>query len=264
MRPKNSAYKQSRQARASAVAVFALAAACLLLSAVPTFSFELESIDLRTGLAWIGNTDTSQGSETSPLVVLPGAGVSFRLSNVVRFAPSVEFHLDEYALVDSGRAVPTQIETGSAVGPIALVGGVMVATPWYFGFFPIPELELAAAVSPTVFFRFPLFGIETSDTTAIGNYLMGQGRFVFPELRLFAGFRRSESVAFTAEARVLFPLFNAWIQEAPSLPDQLIVTGGVGLRIFLPPPQENPEASSEDDGAGEGDTTPDGPTQSLP
>ncbi len=218
----------------------------ILLSAAPALSFELESLDLRTGLAWIGNTDTSQGSETSPLVVLPGAGVSFRLSDAVRFAPSLEFHLDEYALVNSGRAVPTQIEAGSAVGPIALVGGLMVATPWYFGFFPLPELELAAGVSPTVFFRFPLFGIETSDTTSIGNYLMGQGRFVFPEVRLYAGYRRSESVAFSAEARVLFPLFHVWTDEGVSLPDQLIVTGGIGMRIFLAAPGDGANGSGAD------------------
>lgn len=216
------------------------------------YSFELESIDLRSSLTWIGNSDTSQGSEIDPVIVLPGLSFSFRLSDVVRFAPGLELSLDEYALVASGRAVPTQIETGSAVGPLAVVAGVAVSTPWYFGFFPVPELELAAAVSPTVYFRFPLLPIENTDPAAIGAYLLGMGRFLYPELRLHIGYRRGPTVAFALEGRALFPIFHIWDEEDLPFWDQLILGGSLSIRFFLdpspedPPPEDPPSEPSED------------------
>ncbi len=211
---------------------------CVLVLVVAGEASAEQALNLRGGLIWIGNAYREEytgryieGSDVSPLLTFLGAAYDIPLGSPFRLSPGIDIWYKDYAFTE-GRAVPTQIETGPAVGQIAGTFGLVVSMPIEARFALGGGFSLHGGIGPAVLLRVPIFPIEGSETDQLVEYFYGEGRFFYPELRAGGEYEVSDRISVRAELRGFAP-FGRLLSGDDGLPwwDQLMTSGQVGLRL---------------------------------
>jgi len=196
--------------------------------------------EVRTGSIWIGNAyrppvldEPVEGSDFNPILHFYGAGGRIGFGRRLAVSPGLDFFFKDYLAVD-GRAVPTQIETGRAAGQLAHVMGVAVSAPLSVRVFRGTSFHVDAGLSPTAILRLPIVPIEDSEVDQLWDYLLGNGRFAFPEATLALEYDMPEWLTFAFRVRAFAPVFRLWTDET-ELPfwDQLKLAAQLSLRYRL-------------------------------
>lgn len=210
----------------------------LLVLAVAGEATAGPALNLRGGLIWVGNAyreeytgEYIEGSDVSPLLTFTGAAFDIPLGRTFRLSPGVDIWYKDYVFTE-GRAVPTQIETGPAVGQIAGTFGFVVSIPIEARFAVARGLSLHAGIGPAALLRAPIFPIEGSDTDELVEYFYADGRYFYPELRAGGDYEVSERVGIRFELRGFAPFGRIYAGDN-GLPwwDQVMTSGQVGMRL---------------------------------
>lgn len=238
------------RAFAGMILIFAVA---LVASAEPG----LQSITLLFSEAWTGNAyrlpyvDVT-GSEGSPIDVSVGGGVRITLVDPFLFDtgaltvdPRLVIGARRYLLYQSGRVVPTQIETllGADENREPGLGSARVLT--FSMVAPVGlEIELGeraaltVGLSPTLVFRIRAGDAETlnndtSDLAAMYSFFYGRLRWLRPELHLAGRYDFSENL--TAAVRLTSSISMLDLAD-PTLPwwDQLQIAATFELSATPP------------------------------
>ncbi len=221
---------------------------CFILVLIGGVSLEAQNarqptpnVFLTGGPLWMYNgfTTTSagesvQGSDVSPLKTSLGAGVEVPLTAVISVEPEGWLFMQEYiALKAYPKTVPTQIETGAAVGDIASTLGVGLSLPLTFSWQStrLDRWSIGARGGVGLVFRIPLSGIDGTDPGAVGRYWI-TGRFVYPQVGIAMDYRLNDDVLIGAVCDWLIPLYNSWDSDVstPFL-DETMIRAGVRLRL---------------------------------
>jgi hypothetical protein len=206
---------------------------------VPTAgAIEFQTLDVNFGQLWIGNAykeneagDPIQGSDVSPLNLAGGVGTLVEIVPGLRLNPAIDFFWQEYLLTESGKVVPTQIETGTAVGPIAGTLGVILSVPYVYSITLSEELELFVGASPSFLLRFPLRPVEGSDTGELSSYFYSSGRFFYPELQTKLFYSLTDDVSLGFSLRIFVPVHNLWDEFDVAFWDELMIYPNIAVRI---------------------------------
>jgi hypothetical protein len=226
----------------------------LVLSTPALFSINVESIDVKGGMIWIGNEEVVvNDAAADPLLTIVGVSVPIRFTSFFTLAPELRYYGLPYG-IEYDRPVPIEIEFARW----AFVLGFLLEPRAVFDFQLADNLSLAAYVSPTFLFRIPARIWDDADRGEIAAYQYGMGRFFYPEVGAVLDWElpfrirsyQAESVNegdfeevaheegtevhLVVDLNVYLPLFHVWDDEERKFYDQLMVTGVVGLRFFLP------------------------------
>jgi hypothetical protein len=201
-------------------------------------ALEFKTFDVNFGQLWIGNAykedeagDPIQGSDVSPLNLAGGVGTLVEIVPGVTLNPAVDFFWQEYLLTESGKVVPTQIETGTAVGPIAGTLGLILSVPYVHSITLSEELELFLGASPSFLLRFPVRPVEGSDTGELTSYFYSSGRFFYPELQSKLFYRLTDDVSLGFSLRIFVPIHNLWDEFDVAFWDELMIFPHIAVRI---------------------------------
>lgn len=227
---------------------------CLaLVAGVAAADPGFQSVTLLFNETWTGNAyvpDGVTGSEPMPLDVHAGAGARFNLVDPFIF-PAMALTVDprlvlgarRFLLFESGRVVPTQLETGlgdenglPGLGA-ARVMSVAVSSPVSVEFRLGEAVALSFGVSPTVLFRIragdPVFQNSIDDLAGMYTFFYGNLRWLRPEIHLATRFTLSDYFAFALRATSSVSILDI---ADPALPwwDQMQISGA--LEASLTPP----------------------------
>lgn len=200
-------------------------------------------LQARWGLSFLGqgtatNRNASHsvnGISSSQIIHQIGIGAQLSFSQFLGIAPSIDLYLDEYIyLSDHQRAFPTQIQTGSSLGPLATVLAVGINLPWYMSL-PIGDLvHFNLAAGPGIILRIPIIPLDGSDDiTPIGDYTLGEGRWLNFYLETGFSFRMAEWFGFSLAPRVILPIWHIWDSYDIPFYDHLLIGLGIGLEFYF-------------------------------
>lgn len=194
---------------------------------------------LRTGLFLQGQAeDTSiNGVEASPIVHNYGAAVSLPLGPGLAFEPGLDLFYDEYVYIASiGRAVPTQMETGSAVGPLAGVLGVSVDLPFNFRVSVSETFHFDFLAGLTAWFRLPvapLDGTTADELGMLGDSMNGLLKWLLPQAGAGFGVALDQTTELVFSIRLHVPLWHLWDERGLDFWDSNLVWTRLGIKIGL-------------------------------
>ena len=200
-------------------------------------------LELSYGRTWIGNAYTEepyaghpdsepvQGSETSPVIGYGGFALPFASQGLFGYRLALQFAWEEYLQTESGKVVPTQIETSGNLGPLAGTLLLILRNELALQFAVGPSVELAPYISPSLVFRIPVASVEGSSIGEIGSYFISQGRFLYPEFGLVTRFAVQPGLDAGFAVRSMWPLFALWDSETMPWWDQLWI--GAELQLIV-------------------------------
>ncbi len=229
---------RGRASVASPLLTVLLGILALVFAAPSAHAVEFSTIDVNFGQLWIGNAykedengDPIQGSDVSPLNLAGGVGTMVTIVPGLTFNPSIDFFWQEYLYTESGKVVPTQIETGTTVGPIAGTLGIIIALPYVYSITLSEELELFLGASPSFLLRFPLRSIEGSETSDLTSYFYSSLRFFYPELQAKLFYTLTDRVSLGFSLRIFVPVHNLWDEFSVPFWDELMLFPHISVRI---------------------------------
>jgi hypothetical protein len=166
-----------------------------------------------------------------------GAGVGIALNERLGIEPELWIYRQEYiALNEFDKVVPTQIETGSAVGDIAATLSLAASVPVTFRF-SVGEQDrvgVSARAGVAAVIRIPYRPIDGSEVGPVARYWAS--RFIYPQLGIGADLRLSDRVRIGGIADWYIPLYNAWdSDETTPFLDETMVRYGVRVVILSGP-----------------------------
>lgn len=169
-----------------------------------------------------------------PTIPTIGFGSRIGLSKLVRFAPSIDFIFDEYVYrSDIGRAFTTQSMTGSAVGPVATVMGLMISLPFWFDFYLSDRVILSVAPGIAIYPRIALIPIDNSTgIEIISASLNADLAWLYPQTGVSIKYALDSNTAVGFEVEVLYPLSHIGKNDNMGL-DGLIISGGFSFDLYL-------------------------------
>lgn len=175
-----------------------------------------------------------QGSEVSPRRMTFGAGAVVSIPIPGRLEPEVWLRRQEYISLNAHDAVvPTQLETGSAVGSIADTLTVALSVPWRISS-PIPRNEdwdLSAGAGLALLFRLPVSGVDGTSGNEVGRYWISQGRFLYTTTGASLDYRISDRLRVGAGFSWYLPIHNLWADLPSGASFQHHTTRRWGLRV---------------------------------
>lgn len=192
---------------------------------------------------WIYNgfTETDdgtavQGSDVSPLRFSFGVGMELDLTPRSSLRPEVWLYRQEYIALDEYDAVvPTQIETGSAVGDIADTISLAIELPWVYTL-TFPELAdwaFSGHGGLALIFRIPIAGIDGTEVGPVASYWIA-GRFLYPYIGLGADYRFADHMTLGADLSWYIPIYNAWDGGEPTgFLDETMLRFGLRVRYLF-------------------------------
>ena len=173
-----------------------------------------------------------QGSQVSPFLMSTGYGLSFAYGTNMALETEAWAFVQEYAaLAAHDKTVPTQIESGNAVGEIARLVTLVITVPWVYrlpwGGGGAWSFEVKAGLS--LAWRIPIAGVDGSQVGPATTYFLAW-RFIYPHVGLAAGYRLNERIDLVIAAGWDVPLYNLW-DSGPPTPflDETMVR--YGLRV---------------------------------
>ena len=242
--------------RLSLIILFILHISLLQLSAA-----DLEGINAKGGLLWIGNA--GEDAAPNPLTTISGVSFPIRINDFFLFEPEARFFGYYYGM-EYGRAVPVEKEFADWT----FVIGMLLEPRAVFDFGVHPSLHIGGYAATALLARIPTRRWGNVNVGSIAGYQYQKMRFLYPEVGAYLDWRvplklaSSEADAvnegefgdtggeppfrlqFLVDISVYFPLFHAWDGET-AIPfyDQMMVSGTVGLRFFLPGDSGEDQAS---------------------
>ncbi len=202
-------------------------------------AFEYAGYEFHLGQAIILNGyrvdsagDIVQGSDVSPIRFAVGGGARFSLSESWFFSPSVRFFGQEYILLkDSGKAVPTQIETGAELGSIAGTLGVIMGFPFTWEYAFAEKVAFGLGASPSLLFRIPVVPIDGTEIGELRSYFLRAGRFLAPEFFGSVAYAVSERTRAVLSIRTTIPVYNLWSAFDTPFWDELMIIPTLTIRV---------------------------------
>jgi hypothetical protein len=210
-------------------------ACCAMLAAVPAGAVELRDLMLIFSETFTANayqppTYNVTGSEGAPIDASAGAGTTLVVVNSLFYSggsltvtPSATIGYRNYLLFPSGKAVPTQIESGlgdefgSSGLALARIVTLRLAAPVAFEMATSPATRLSLGLSPTVLLRIP-FGapLEVSPGDGLGvlGFLYSRLRFLEPEIHLAVMFDISPYLTLGIRAYASVSMWDAIAPES--------------------------------------------------
>ncbi len=177
-----------------------------------------------------------QGSDISPIRISFGVGVEIELSEQGSLQPELWFYLQEYIALDAyDKTVPTQIETGSAVGDIANTLSLALEIPWVYTLtFPdAPDWSVSGRGGLALVFRIPVAGVDGSDAGPVAGYWIA-GRFLYPYIGVGADYRFTDRMEIGAGVSWYVPVYNLWDGgEQTGFLDETMLRYGLTVRYRL-------------------------------
>ncbi len=219
-----------------------LKAACLLLALcvfVPTApALSLTDIDANASILAIGTyPPAAYGGPNPALTYLLGVSLPLWLTNIFFLEPDLELFGTLYEWTgDYGTAVPA-IEDAEA--SFFTLGALVSAQAGVS--FPVSSVvSLGGSLGLDFLLRFPLDPFYTDTLSVSGRqpalgYFFAEGRFFYPESRLFMRWAMTPTLTLIANLRVFYPLFHAWDGLGQPFLDQFMASAGVGVAIRLRP-----------------------------
>jgi hypothetical protein len=214
---------------------------CLLLAlsvCIPSVAaLTLTDIDANASLLVIGTyPPAGYGGPNPALTYLLGASLPLRFTNIFFLEPGLELFGTYYEWTyDSATAVPTLYESG---GSFFTLGALISAQAGVS--FPVSSaVSLGGSLGLDVLLRFPLEFFNPLPQSVNGKqpalgYFFGEGRFFYPETRLFMRWSVSPALALIVNLRAFYPLFHAWDGLGQPFLDQFMGAAGIGLAFRLP------------------------------
>ncbi|HTP60218.1 MAG TPA: hypothetical protein VMM82_14950, partial [Spirochaetia bacterium] len=136
-------------------------------------------------------------------------------------------------------AVPTLYEAQNSFYTIAFLVSAQAGVA-----FPVsPALSLGGTLGLDAMLRFPFEFFNPQSNAGQQpalSYFFAEGRFFYPETRLFLRWTMSPSITFIFNLRAFYPLFHAWDGSGQPFLDQAMgaVDIGVGFKLgHEPAPQ---------------------------
>ncbi|TVR58576.1 MAG: hypothetical protein EA426_09650 [Spirochaetaceae bacterium] len=216
--------------------VTVLAAFFLACTYLP--AFEYTGVELHLGQAIILNGyrvdsagDSVQGSDVSPIRFTAGAGARFRVNEAWFFSPSLRFFVQEYLLTESGKAVPTQIETGRQLGAIGGTLGLIVGLPFTWEYGLTDDVVFGLGASPSLLFRIPVVPIDGTEIGELRSYFVRAGRFLAPEFYGSVTYAVSDWAHAVLSIRTTVPVYNLWSEFDVPFWDELMIIPTLTIRI---------------------------------
>ena len=216
------------------LSVIALAA----VAAPGARALSLDEIDANASLVFIASNPQG-GVSDPPLGIAPmiGASVPLLITGPFFFEPGLEFLSWYYQWnTTSGAAEITQSENGNGFFTVGILLSLQAGVV-----FPIAtDLSLGGALGLDVFARFPLELQNTTSQVQAGennalSWFFTNGRFFYPETRLFLRWHISEPVDLLVNIRGFYPVYHFWDGSGQPFWDSLMVSAGVGFAIRLKP-----------------------------
>ncbi len=205
---------------------------------------------------WIGNAPADpeeKDAAPDPLTTVVGISFPIRFTGFFSISPELRYFGHPYG-VEYGRPVPVEMEFRDWTW----VFGLLLEPRAVFDFRITESLSMGGYISPSFLFRIPGRVWGEVNRGEIVAYHYGMGRFFYPQAGLTLSWKlpfdiRSEkaeslnegeftepepydgiAVHLVVDLSAYFPLFHAWDGEQLHFYDQLMSTGVVGLRFFLP------------------------------
>jgi hypothetical protein len=234
-------------------------ALCIGLAlALPGFAISVDELDVNANYLLIGAITPDLGvyPANNPVVVYPlGASLPLRIAGPFFVEPSIDVWGMLYQWTyDYGVALPAPVE---AVGQfftfcalVSLQAGVV---------FPVSSvISLGGTVGLDFLLRFPLDWWNTDSSSTEGRvpalrYFFANGRFFYPETRLFLRWHISEPVDLLFNVRAFYPLFHAW--DGVEVLSEAMISAGLGFTVRLKK-QAQPAAAETDAAAPAADASP--------
>ena len=191
-------------APAGAQSLFGIRISELFVSAMPVWTYN--------GFLEDGSGTVVQGSDISPITMSFGAGLELRLSQLFSVEPEAWFSTQEYAALNAyDKVVPTQIETGSAVGDIAnaIIFGISIPAVFHWDPSWSGNWEFNGSAGLGLVFRIPISAIDGSELGPIARYWFA-GRFIYPEFGVSADYQFASRIQVGAGLTWYVPFYNAW------------------------------------------------------
>ncbi|MFP4151957.1 MAG: hypothetical protein ACLFR8_04600 [Alkalispirochaeta sp.] len=205
--------------------IFGIRISQVYLSAMPTWMYN--------GFTETADGDAVQGSDVSPLRMSFGAGFELRFFDTVSLEPEGWLFMQEYiALDEHDKTVPTQIETGSAVGDIANTIGLGISLPFVYTWEPAwaERWQFDGRAGLGLVYRIPIAGIDGTDAGPVGLYWIA-GRFIYPLFGIAADYQFTDRIQVGIGLDWFVPLYNIWDsdEETPFL-DETMLRWGARVR----------------------------------
>jgi hypothetical protein len=215
-------------------------AACLLLvaflSAPALGALSVSTLDADAGLLLIGTVPpATYGGPNPDLTYLLGASLPLFFTDVFFLEPRLELFGTYYEWTGTNAtAVPTVEERGGSFWTM----GTLISLQAGVQFLVSPAVSLGGAIGLDVLLRFPIEFFNVNSDSVSGRapalaYFFGQGRFFYPESRLYARWQFTQDIALVVNLRVMYPLFHAWDGLGQPFQDQLMGSLGAGFSVRL-------------------------------
>ncbi|MDA3950016.1 MAG: hypothetical protein PF508_12465 [Spirochaeta sp.] len=205
--------------------IFGIRISQIYISAMPTWMYN--------GFTETQDGDPVQGSDVSPLRMTFGAGFELRLTDTMSVEPEGWLFMQEYiALKEYDKTVPTQIETGSAVGDIANTIGLAFSVPWVYTWRPewSGKWEFDGRAGLALVYRIPIGGIDGTDAAPAAIYWIA-GRFVYPQFGVAADYQFTERIQVGLGLDWYVPMYNIWDNDEPTpFLDETMLRWGARVR----------------------------------
>ena len=215
--------------------------ACLFLalcvSVTGATALSVTDIDANAGILAIGTwPPAGYGGPNPALASLVGVSVPLWLTNVFFVEPDLELFGTYYEWTyDAATAVPTLYESAGSFFTL----GALVSAQAGVSLPVSAAVSLGGSLGLDFVLRFPLEFFNPLPESVNGKdpalaYLFAEGRFFYPESRIFLRWTMTPTLTFIANLRVLYPLFHAWDGSGQPFLDQLMASAGVGVAFRLP------------------------------
>ena len=218
--------------RRKAAAILALA----LWGVVPASSLSITEVNANFSLLYIATAPSPADSGgLSALAQLVGLSLPLSIAGPFSLEPTVELFGTTYQWMGT-RPVPIDFEAG----PAFFVLGSIVSLQSVLSLPVSSSLSVGGALGLDLVLRFPFdFRTDIPDRTA-GEaptlaYFFQDGRFFYPETRLFVRWQAGPRIGLYGNIRVLYPIFHLWDNEGLSFLDQTMASAGLGFSIRLGP-----------------------------
>lgn len=205
----------------------------LLLLSLPLAAgnaLSLSTVDVRSGILWLGSSGDGQVVAPSPVLNVWGVSLPLSISSSFVLVPEIDFFGTQYQLYGS-RAIPTEIEYRSSVWLL----DVLVDPAVRYQIRLSKSLTWGLELSPAFIFHIPTvsWDLSSQQIGQITGYFYSRGRFFYPEVGTSLLYQLLPNIGLEFRVRSFFPIFHLWDGEGLPFFDQLMIDGSIGLRFKI-------------------------------